>query len=227
MKSQLRYSIMKMALLSKFHKVLASIQSGGNKVVVEETMGRVKEIAIGKTNQGFAQMRDEYTNDIRNLLRENNELGVSLSEMRLTTNQLQEKIKYMEDCVDETQQETQMYKSQVESMRDEARKLGGEYLTLTRGAENSKLLIEQLEKERNRLAVELNKFGGTNVNKYQSALAESEIHRKKMITNITNTGQASLNVIYANNHHTKATMTYLKDVNNDLEMTKKTADGQT
>ena len=62
-------------------------------------------------------------------------------------------------------------------MKDEERKLRGEHNTLEKALESSNMLIKQLEKERKRLAQELDKLGGHNVNKYQSALADSEIHR--------------------------------------------------
>lgn len=110
-------------------------------------------------------------------------------------------------------------------MTEEHRKLEGEHLTLKRALENSEKLCEGLEKERNRIEFELKKIAGNNINKYQSAYAEAEIHRKKALNSISKAGEASLNHIYAQNNKTKGTQTNLKDVTADIEIVKKDANG--
>mmetsp|Transcript_32688 Transcript_32688/g.31912 ORF Transcript_32688/g.31912 Transcript_32688/m.31912 type:complete len:82 (+) Transcript_32688:252-497(+) len=79
-----------------------------------------------------------------------------------------------------------MYKSQMDSLKEEARQLKGEFVTLSRVSDNQKSLLEQFEKEKVRLQVELTKLGGTN--KYHNAVADSEIHRKKIISNLSQLG---------------------------------------
>lgn len=70
---------MKLALISKFQKIMNLIavtkdQSSPEFSLLMDTINRLRDIAVGKTNQGFTQMRDEYQNDIKNLLSENNDL---------------------------------------------------------------------------------------------------------------------------------------------------------
>ena len=80
--------------------------------------------------------------------------------------QLQEKLALLEQTVGDAQQEAQMYKSLAESMKEEQRKLEGEHKTLKRAMDNGKKLLDEVEKEKNRLQFELKKIAGTNVNQY-------------------------------------------------------------
>jgi len=90
-------------------------------------------------------------------------------------------------------------------MKDEHRRLQGEHSTLKRALENSKILADGLEKEKKRLEFELQKIAGDNINKYQSAYAEADLHRKKALNSITNAGTTILNTIYSQNLKTKGT----------------------
>lgn len=111
-------------------------------------------------------------------------------------------------------------------MKEEHRKLEGEHSTLKRALENSEKLCEGLERERTRIENELKKIAGSNINKYQSAYAEAEIHRKKALNSISKAGETSLNHIYAQGNKTKGTQTNLKDVNADIEIIKYDANGK-
>lgn len=110
-------------------------------------------------------------------------------------------------------------------MKEEQRKLEGEHQTLKRALENSEKLCDGLEKEKKRLEYELSKIAGNSINKYQSAFAEAELHRKKAMNSISKAGETSLNHIYAQNNKTKGTQTNLKDVTAEIELIKKNAYG--
>ncbi len=86
-----------------------------------------------------------------------------------------------------------MNKGIVESMKDEQRKLNGEHKTLKRALENSKKLLEEVDKEKSRLNFELKRIAGNTMNKYQSAYAEAEIHRKKALNSISTAGASTMN----------------------------------
>ena len=135
--------------------------------------------------------------------------------------QLTEKLTLLEQTATDAQQEAQMYKSQAESMKEEQRKLEGEHKTLKRAMDNGKKLLDEVEREKNRIHNELKKIAGTNVNQYQSAFAEAEIHRKKAMNQISTVGQSTMNQIYAQNNKTKGVQTNIKDVNSVLEVIKK------
>ena len=70
-----------------------------------------------------------------------------------------------------------MHKNMVESIKDENRKLSGEHQTIKRALDNSEKLLASFEKENFRLDREIQKLVGPNVNKYQNALVEAELHR--------------------------------------------------
>eukprot|EP00347_Sterkiella_histriomuscorum_P000413 403375961 len=240
-KETLKSSFIKLALLAQLNKILIQINNTNvkdledsnesnlkpylNEEIIKSSINRIFDIILGRTQQEIYTLKKEYENDVKNLMEENNQQNVQMAEMKMIVEQQTEKIQYIEQQLCDSQQEAQMYKSQVESMKEEHRKLEGEHLTLKRALENSENFCEGLEKERKRIEFELQKIAGNNINKYQSAYAEAELHRKKALNSITKTGEASLNHIYAQNNKTKGTQTNLKDVNAEIEFIKRSANG--
>ncbi|CDW81423.1 UNKNOWN [Stylonychia lemnae] len=198
---------------TNFDAILTRLESR----IIEQSINRILDIILGKTSQEIQSLKEEYEKDIRNLIDENNQKNLEMAEKRLQYEQQIEKIQYLEQCLSDSQQEAQMYKNQQESMREEQRKLEGEHNTLKRALENSQKLAEGVERERKRLENELNRLSGNNnTNKYQSAYAEAELHRKKAINSISNAGTTTLNNVYAHNNKTKGIQTNLKDVNAEI-----------
>jgi hypothetical protein len=100
-----------------------------------------------------------------------------------------------------------MYKERVESMLEENRKLVTETAVLNKNIENFKQVQEVLEKQIANLEKELQTFtkskGST-----KSAVAEAEMHQKKVLQEISEDGVNRMKHMYDhNNMKTKGTMT--------------------
>lgn len=107
-----------------------------------------------------------------------------------------------------------MYKERVESMLEENRKLITETAVLNKNIENYKQVQEALEKKVSNMEKELQTY--TKV-KTKSAVAEAEMHQKKVLQEISEDGVNRMKHIYDhNNMKTKGTMTQMRDLNNQL-----------
>lgn len=100
-------------------------------------MDRIFDIIQGRTSMEIDIVKREYENDMKNVMDENNSQGIEIQERKMREQQANEKIMYLEQCLDDAHEEAQMYKSRVDSMHEENRKLVGEHSTLSRALLNS------------------------------------------------------------------------------------------
>ncbi len=97
-----------------------------------------------------------------------------------------------------------MYKEKVDGMLEENRKLSSESTLINKNLDNSRSLIEMLEREKLRLEVELQRY---TKQKMKSNIIEAELHQKKAMHQISETGINKMKNIYEGNKKTKSTMT--------------------
>ncbi len=139
---------------------------------------------------------------------------IEVNEYKRKMQNLLEKCVLLETKVEEQITEAAMYKERVESMLEENRKLVTETAVLNKSVENYKQLQEALEKKVSNMEKELQTY--TKV-KTKSAVAEAEMHQKKVLQEISEDGVNRVKHIYDhNNMKTKGTMTQLRDVNYQL-----------
>ena len=99
-----------------------------------------------------------------------------------------------------------MYKERVESMLEENRKLVTETAVLNKTIDNFKQVQEVLEKQVSNLEKELQTY--TKMKSGKSALAEAEMHQRKVMQEISEDGVNRMKHMYDhNNMKTKGTMT--------------------
>ena len=139
---------------------------------------------------------------------------IEVNDYKRKMQNLLEKCVLLETKVEEQITEAAMYKERVESMLEENRKLVTETAVLNKSVENYKQLQEALEKKVSNMEKELQTY--TKV-KTKSAVAEAEMHQKKVLQEISEDGVNRVKHIYDhNNMKTKGTMTQLRDVNYQL-----------
>ncbi len=139
---------------------------------------------------------------------------IEVNEYKRKMQNLLEKSVLLEAKVEDQITEAAMYKERVESMLEENRKLVTETAVLNKSVENYKQLQEALEKKVSNMEKELQTY--TKV-KTKSAVAEAEMHQKKVLQEISEDGVNRVKHIYDhNNMKTKGTMTQLRDVNYHL-----------
>lgn len=87
-------------------------------------------------------------------MNENTALSVELASKKLIERELIDKVQRLEQCLEDATQEAEMYKEQVDSMKEEHRKLDGEHAMITRALDNAQKLCDGLEREKKRIETE-------------------------------------------------------------------------